>query len=206
MNPQGDSSYQYVYYVALLDDLHNYFPALLYEMDRFQTIPHVFQYVRQRINSRFNLYNYGASLAAAQNGYTGVQNPGHRFANPPYNPAYAAPPANRDLDLFTLAAILAQAPSQIWTLGGAGNAGIPQNLQPVIVRPSAEVIAQSTEIVAGNTLSEGTICPICQDNIITTDTARKIRSCNHVYHQGCIDQWFERSVLCPTCRRDVRVP
>lgn len=27
--------------------------------------------------------------------------------------------------------------------------------------------------------------------------------CNHTFHRCCIDQWLERSVTCPTCKRSV---
>jgi hypothetical protein len=37
-----------------------------------------------------------------------------------------------------------------------------------------------------------------------TDSCRILNSCQHVYHRGCIDTWFERSVFCPSCRHDVR--
>uniref|UniRef100_A0A6C0KN72 RING-type domain-containing protein n=1 Tax=viral metagenome TaxID=1070528 RepID=A0A6C0KN72_9ZZZZ len=202
----GDAQYQSVYNVGLLDDLHNYFPALLYQMERFHNLPQVFHYIRQQMNTRFNLYNYGASLAGGQ---SHGQRPYGRHVVPPspmqYSPhmraaAPAAAPPRRNIDLFTLASIFTELPTDIWTFGAAN----PIGLEPVVVRPSAQVIAQATEIVSGSTMPEGTLCSICQDSILATDSARKLRACNHLYHQVCIDQWFERSVLCPTCRHDVR--
>ena len=223
MNSQGDP-YQVIYNVGLLDDIHNYFPALLYEMDRFTNLPQVFQYVRQRMTARFNLFNYGASLAVgaqapygAQTSF-GAQTP--FGAHPPYNtsplrtstpiiPRTPAPSVQAPaMDIFSLACLLTHA--DILTLGiGAGTGTVPgfglgAALQPVIVRPSAEVITRATEVIVASTLPEGTVCSICQDSLLGTDAARRIRSCNHVYHQVCIDQWFERSVLCPSCRHDIR--
>ena len=196
-NPMN-SEYQSVYNVGLLDDLHNYFPGLLYQMERFQTLPQVFQYVRQQMNSRFNLYNYGASLAGVASAPAAPM-PHSRFipmrrARMPV-PAQAAP--RRDAELFTLASLFTQIPSDIWTAN-------PVGFENVVVGASAEVVAQTTDLIAGSTLTEGSLCSICQDSIIPTDSARKLRACNHVYHQVCIDQWFERSVFCPTCRHDVR--
>ena len=78
--------------------------------------------------------------------------------------------------------------------------------QPVIVRPSLQEIAQATELIDGVNVAEGTICAVCQDTISRTDTASRIRACQHIYHQGCIDPWFNRSVFCPTCRYDIRTP
>jgi len=208
----GDSQYQTVYNVGLLDDLHNYFPALLYQMEQFQNVPQVLQYMRQRMNARFNLYNHGATLAGMSAPYGQRpygQAPYGRHVVPPspmqHSPrmraaAPAAAPPRRNIDLFTLASIFTELPTDIWTFGSAN----PIGLEPVVVRPSAQVIAQATEIVSGSTLPEGTLCSICQDSILATDSARKLRACNHLYHNVCIDQWFERSVLCPTCRHDVR--
>jgi hypothetical protein len=88
----------------------------------------------------------------------------------------------------------ARTPAQVWT----------SFRQPVVVRPTAETIARTTTIVEGSTLPVGTTCAVCQEGITLTDTARKINHCEHIYHQSCIDQWFNRSVHCPTCRYDIR--
>ena len=53
------SNYERVYEVGLLDDLHNYFPALLYRPNNFQTVADVLGYVRDRTTQRFNLFDYG---------------------------------------------------------------------------------------------------------------------------------------------------
>ena len=60
------STYEYVYNVGLLDDLHNYFPAFLYDSGRFQTPVQVFHYFRTELHARFNLPGYGARLAGFQ--------------------------------------------------------------------------------------------------------------------------------------------
>jgi hypothetical protein len=215
MNSEPSGQYQYVYNVGLLDDLHNYFPGLLYQMERFQTLPQVFQYIRQQINSRFNLYNYGANLAAAgMQPYIvpPVYTAGHTFGAGVPMRATTATPAT-PVDLFGLASLLTQVPLELWSFGNGTNAnananananGVPGFMNPVVVRPTPEDIARATELVSGSTLTEGTVCSICQDTIIATDSARKLRTCGHSYHQFCIDQWFQRSVFCPSCRHDVR--
>jgi hypothetical protein len=76
--------------------------------------------------------------------------------------------------------------------------------QPVLVRPSAAVIASATERLSGNDLAAGTVCAICQDTIAGNAQARRLRACQHSYHVGCIDQWFEQNVHCPVCRYDIR--
>ncbi|NBP66674.1 MAG: hypothetical protein EBU66_18760 [Bacteroidetes bacterium] len=54
-----NNRYERVYEVSLLDDLHNYFPALLYEPDRFRTVSDVLGYIGQNSSRRFNLFDYG---------------------------------------------------------------------------------------------------------------------------------------------------
>ena len=54
-------SRQYVdqYGVRLLDDLHNYFPAVLYDPTQFQTVPALLAYIRERTQSQFNPFQSG---------------------------------------------------------------------------------------------------------------------------------------------------
>lgn len=47
------------------------------------------------------------------------------------------------------------------------------------------------------------VCAICQDRGEVTPWRRL--HCGHMYHQQCIDTWFNQNVVCPVCRADVRV-
>jgi hypothetical protein len=208
MNPD----YQTVYGVGLLDDLHNYFPAFLYDNGRFQTLPQAFSYFRSQMNARFNLLSYGASL--------------HRAAAPS-SPLGAAPaPRSRDdlaadvASLNFLTSILgSRDPRPFGSVGlglGLGAQARARGVgadtdvadiwaiftDPVPIRPSQEVLAANTEILLGSSPQN---CSICQDTIGTTEECRRLKPCQHVYHRTCIDQWFLRSVVCPTCRHDIRV-
>jgi hypothetical protein len=51
--------YERLYDSSLLDDLHNYFPALLYDSSRFSSVADVIAYVQQQTRNRFDLYSYG---------------------------------------------------------------------------------------------------------------------------------------------------
>jgi len=46
-------------------------------------------------------------------------------------------------------------------------------------------------------------CAVCQD---TVASGTRLRQCGHVFHRGCIMNWFEMSSRCPVCRHDVREP
>lgn len=53
------SNYETLYGVGLLDDLHNYFPALLYDSSSFGSVRDVLGYVKQQTRNRFDLFSYG---------------------------------------------------------------------------------------------------------------------------------------------------
>ena len=54
-----NSNYETLYGVGLLDDLHNYFPALLYDSSGFRSVQDVLGYVHQQTRNRFDLFSYG---------------------------------------------------------------------------------------------------------------------------------------------------
>ena len=202
----GDPAYQVVYNVGLLDDIHNYFPALLYDQGRFQTLPGVFSYVRSQMNSRFNLMSYGASLAAARE-------PAPAAEPAPDRRTVRQTTAEDVLESIVSANMLLNLINPIITRNDFITASrLPRGgdilaafRDPVVVAPSQAVLAANTELIQGSTVPSNTVCNICQDTIAATDSCRKITACQHVYHITCIDQWFSRSVFCPSCRHDVRV-
>lgn len=56
---QRHSEYERLYNVGLLDDLHNYFPDLLYNSGQFQSVQDVLTYIRATTQHRFDLYSFG---------------------------------------------------------------------------------------------------------------------------------------------------
>ena len=70
---------------------------------------------------------------------------------------------------------------------------------PVPVVPSAEQIEAATERPFQP--PGDTNCSICQESI---QTGTRLRSCRHVFHDACIDQWLQLNPRCPVCRHDVR--
>ena len=59
--PLQDTEYERYYGIQLLDDLHNYFPDILYNHTRFRSITDVFGYMQDIMNSRFNLFSSATS-------------------------------------------------------------------------------------------------------------------------------------------------
>lgn len=56
-----------IYGVQLLDDIHNYFPDLLYNNQRFTTVQSVLQYITSSTRRRFDLFSYGRTQYSNRN-------------------------------------------------------------------------------------------------------------------------------------------
>lgn len=77
----SNSNYETLYGVGLLDDLHNYFPALLYDSSSFVSFRDVMTYVQRQTRARFDLFSYG------QREYLNAQPP---VSSPPFAAAVGA--------------------------------------------------------------------------------------------------------------------
>ena len=203
--------YERVYDVGLLDDLHNYFPALLYNQDLFRTVPDVLTYIRQRTQRRFNLYDYGSRQ---------YQN---TFIQPPLQvPVQApirtpgpfvdqvrvefAPPSRTVNTSFSSILPLLRSFTPRAATGAAGTGTAAGIYEDVIVHASQDIINEaSTETTLLLDMDDN--CAICQDRMRQGELVRKLTACEHSFHRTCIDNWLlRRSVRCPTCRHDVREP
>ena len=54
-----NSNYETLYGVGFLDDLHNYFPSLLYDSSSFGNVRDVLGYIQLQARNRFDLFSYG---------------------------------------------------------------------------------------------------------------------------------------------------
>ena len=196
--------FQIHYDNVVLDTLHNYFPAMLYEPELFRTLPDVFGYARTQMQRHFDLFSAA------------------RAAYRPILPRVVPEPirvAPNPIDIINATDLLnALRPPT----GNFTNMmpGIPMNVQdlllammgpppaqnafedPVVVRPTAEQIARATTLES--MLADDGVCAICQDTIAAMTEARTINACNHQFHKNCIDTWFQQNVRCPVCRHDIR--
>lgn len=208
MNSPGSANYEVIYGVGLLDDVHNYFPSLLYDNGRFQTLPQVFHYIRHQMDARFNLFSYGAQRHAASQQQQQQQQRVEPIPRPMSSSGFGQAPSTprtprNDIVYSPIRQSSLTSANILMALLGIGGTNDTWNSfnTPVIVAPSAETISLNTHLLNGIT---NTTCAICQDAIVSTDTCRRLNPCQHTYHQICIDQWFQRSVACPTCRHDIR--
>jgi hypothetical protein len=201
--------YRNHYGVSLLDDLHNYFPDILYRPEQFQTLASVFQYIQLQIQTHFNLFDLGRR-EFIQSNPPNLQNPPisprinrHRVIPPEIETEIRISPL-QNLDysfdtisnLFTLVNQIQRTPSR--------GQNLPRTQEDVVVHATPELIATATvERTLDEDLEE--LCTICQDHMVSGELVRKLNVCEHEFHRSCIDNWLlQRSVYCPTCRYDIR--
>ena len=194
-------NYQSVYGVGLLDDLHNYFPRILYNPQQFQTVPDLLAYIQQTTRTRFNLFDnglrqYANSSVTPQAAQRTTYAQAHAHSIPRHATTAVDPVSASLLPLLRSIVVPRLARVPLTTSFS----------DPVIVHASQEIIeAMSTQ----ETLEEDSEnnCAICQDTMRQGELVRKIRVCSHEFHRSCIDNWLlNSSVLCPTCRHDIREP
>ena len=89
--------------------------------------------------------------------------------------------------------------------------GILNNIFNNLLNPTSESnlltfndIITNTEIDL-NTSNTNEMCSICRLNIEENNIVRKIKKCNHSFHQSCLDNWLKNHATCPNCRQDIRI-
>jgi len=179
-------NYQNVYGVRLLDDLHNYFPRILYSPQQFTTVSDLLAYIQQTTRRRFNLFENGHRQYVSQ-----MSSHSHTAHEPTADPvASSLLPLLRSLIVPRVVRV---------PLNTTFN-------DPVIVHASTDLIESSSTQETLEQDSENN-CAICQDSMRQGEMVRKITVCSHQFHKSCIDNWLlNSSVLCPTCRHDIREP
>lgn len=188
------NNYVRMYDVNILDDIHNFFPAFLYDQARFTNMPDVFSYVNQQMDSHFNIFS------RAQREYN--------QRNVRVSTASSLPPARtpvrRSDTIFTsqTGGTMSELFASIMELSAL--TPTQQVMEPVIVRPTPTQIAQATTLHTSIISDNETNCSICQEAYAVGQTVRTINHCSHKFHKECVDTWFGRNVHCPDCRYDIR--
>jgi len=204
------------YDIQFLDDIHNYFPDILYRPERFLTVASLLQYIRTQASARYDLFS-NAQRNAQRNHVVNTTPINERFAAHIHtinrrpashspSPSPSPPPLNRTrqaayevIPLNTLLNTLLGL-SQI----GQGQGHDLNFMDAVQVAPSAQQVERSTQLRQANAQDETASCSICQDSFTSGQAIRFLRHCRHEFHRGCIDTWFQSNVHCPMCRWDIR--
>mmetsp|Transcript_23503 Transcript_23503/g.61818 ORF Transcript_23503/g.61818 Transcript_23503/m.61818 type:complete len:505 (-) Transcript_23503:62-1576(-) len=70
----------------------------------------------------------------------------------------------------------------------------PRWFVPWVCMPRAYNYGRRTQV------DRGTDCVICMAELDPEDPQLAVSPCNHVFHRGCLLQWMEVKLECPTCR------
>uniref|UniRef100_A0A6C0HFG5 RING-type domain-containing protein n=1 Tax=viral metagenome TaxID=1070528 RepID=A0A6C0HFG5_9ZZZZ len=209
------NNYQNHYNIQFLDDLHNYFPALLYDQRQFGSVQDVFIYMNHQIDYFTNPYRRGyaeyirthPSAPIARTTTTTTTNTTNTTNTTTFNtqpriiPIYSqtmnsmpSTPGTSFLSEYLINML------QIPITASTTN----PNLEPVIVRPTILQIDSATTLRSAMAIDEEQVCSICQENYTEGQAIRTITHCDHKFHKNCIDTWLGRNVHCPVCRHDIR--
>ena len=203
--------YENLYGVGLLDDLHNYFPDLLYNTSSFASVPQVLGYMQSQTRQRFDLFSRGMNAYRQTQQRTTVPPPSFQaradfFYTPPtavrhrFNETVPVDNIHTrvmgNLNRRTIAE-----EQQFFNLLNALLGGLP--MTNVIVRPTSQQINAATTLSTVSTPIND-VCAVCQDGYEVGNEKRSLNVCHHSFHRGCIDTWFQENVHCPVCRHDIR--
>lgn len=195
-----NQQYENYYGVQLLNDLHNYFPDVLYgqqfENDR------LVQYIRNQVANRFNLYN-NAQLNHFNQNRSNLQNQ-HAIRLNSMNEGISINDNNdTPYNIFLSSNLLSSLIQGLNSPLSSQNDTINLNsLEPIIIRPSAQQIEAASSIVEVSNSQNS--CAICQEHMNPNDRIRRLNQCRHMFHNNCILTAFNSSVRCPVCRHDIR--
>jgi len=226
------------YPVALFNDIHRYFPAILYEPERFNNVGELLQYIRNQVRIHSDPYVHGLQTynTTQRQSRPSTPSPPRRYQYPPVGvqTTNTPPPTARGatrvpvpmsvvfeansgtglnpFDSITgsmLRELLIPGSSLLGAVNELIGAPHQNTMEPVPVRPTAQQIATASTVstVSAEQEDEATeenTCAICQDVMAEGSQVRTLNSCEHAFHIGCIDTWFQRHVNCPVCRHDIR--
>jgi hypothetical protein len=219
MNP-----YEQWYGNSLIDDIHNYFPDILYNPDQFTSVRDLTNYIANSVRSRFHPELFAAAADAAAPRLTMTRHMPLRHthhwtaaaAMPSMFTSYHIPMETRrpppvvqpseevQTTIRNFNASQRELMSLVDLTMGLLGARTAAALEPVRVGATAEQLeaASRTLVVSDTTINAN--CAICVEPINVGDNCRRITRCHHLFHKDCIDQHFRTSVRCPLCRIDIR--
>jgi hypothetical protein len=204
------------YGFSLLDELHNFFPELMYDDSLFRD--DYLPWIRHRVQALFPEFTRQQSLyrlyAATRrrtlfDSFMAEQ----RRSNPavvvtvplvetPNRPIHVVTPTGpRRVQRRTILSNL----QNVIDVDDTMTDFVNLLMQDVPVVPTNQQIESNSRIVAD--INPDELCSICQAHAHENDNSTWRRlNCEHVFHNRCILTWFRRDVHCPVCRSDIRTP
>lgn len=88
-----------------------------------------------------------------------------------------------------------------------GNIGNQSNVRDVVVPLDDNIIEKIPTFkyseLDHSLKTDTKQCIICLMDYNDENHLRKL-PCNHIFHADCVERWFDQSVKCPVCRKDMR--
>ncbi len=220
------------YSVGLLNDLHRYFPDLLYRPQRFQNVSDVLTY----IIGVANVNPYQQARGQYEHAQREQKEEEHESVDAIFRALYGSVPnppvrsvgigashpvgiggtssyrssfgTSRRMNVIPIQSNNSAASLLSTFISGVMGEPIAPNLQsfldqPVIIHPTEQQLQEATSLTTARR-TQNDACAICQDMIEEGQTMRILNYCTHSFHQECIDTWLGSHVTCPTCRHDIR--
>ncbi|CAJ1976061.1 unnamed protein product [Sphenostylis stenocarpa] len=75
--------------------------------------------------------------------------------------------------------------------------GLRSGLDPSVLNSIPVLVFQAQDF------KDGLECAVCLSEVVEGEKARLLPKCNHGFHVGCIDMWFQSHSTCPLCRNSV---
>jgi len=213
------SDYESYYQIRLLDDLHNYFPDILYGR-QFDNNPLV-AYIRSQAHNRFDLFtratnNHNRNVIVNTPTQPPTQSHQRIVSSNPNDTiriTYSIdddehiPSSQEDSLLNPLASLITAAlypqTHNMMFPNLRRQTNLNTFMEPITIRPTVEQINNGSSIVEVTNNNDN--CAICQDSLIQDGRrVRRLNICQHMFHDNCISTWFTNNVRCPTCRHDIR--
>lgn len=221
---------EHPYGVGLMDDLHNFFPEVMYDNGLFSS-PLV-GFLQRRVETLFeedytrNRTQYRMFQQTRRRRESGILMPSSHLVGTAI-PATGAntgatigmtvrqPVPTHQINPWpqTLDEVPADIQSLFATLGIQGFNTLFTQLSGTLVSTEEQSeIPTADQIVAASLLTSleppaDVECSVCQEHVAPNNQIewRILRHCNHQFHRSCIDTWFQRNAHCPVCRHDIRI-
>jgi hypothetical protein len=74
---------------------------------------------------------------------------------------------------------------------------VRNSVMDLTIHPSVRLLMENSTIIDAPVGEE---CVICHEQYLENENARKLNICQHSFHSGCIENWFNERHNCPICR------
>ncbi len=79
---------------------------------------------------------------------------------------------------------------------------IKEDLEKAFISDALETVSAEGACRVASCLKDD-VCAICLEKFGGAEEPCKIKSCDHVFHRGCLKIHLARELRCPTCRKDI---